>query len=310
MISVIICTYNPEVRLIKRAIHSVLQQNTSLEFELIIVDNCSSNNFLNHIEIENLFNNNVRVLKESKQGLAYARIKGIVNAKYEIIVFVDDDNELSNDYINNVALLFTKYPKVKIWGAGIINVEFIDGARSWVKKYMMDFFQNRNLSETLIGNKEGWSSFYPVGSGMVIEKEAFNIYLDSYNSGQLSATGRKGNSLASGEDSQIIWTVIKSGYWVGSSPLLKLSHIIPKKRTTFSYLKRLNFNLSYSFYNSYYEVFGKNLNEKETMNFKSYIFLFFGALRAGKLNLNDVFKIYNIRKMWFDGYKVFLKQLK
>ena len=104
MISVIICTYNPEVRLIKRAIHSVLQQNTSLEFELIIVDNCSSNNFLNHIEIENLFNNNVRVLKESKQGLAYARIKGIVNAKYEIIVFVDDDNELSNDYINNVEL--------------------------------------------------------------------------------------------------------------------------------------------------------------------------------------------------------------
>ncbi len=310
MISVIICTYNPEIRLIKRAIKSVLAQKTSLEYELIIVDNNSSNDFSNNSEIKSLIDYKTKIICECKQGLVFARITGVLNSKFEIIVFVDDDNELSSDYINGVSLLFQKYSKVKIWGAGNINVDFIEGTENWVKKYMMDFYQKRQFTEDLFGNKEGWTQFYPVGSGMAIEKKSFQLYLDSYSSGQISATGRKGDSLASGEDSQIIWTIIKSGYFVGSSPLLKLVHIIPKKRTSFSYLKRLNFNLSYSFYNSFYEVFNRDLNETEVVNCKSYILLFFGALRAAKLNFYDVFKIYRIRKKWFDGYRTFLKQIK
>jgi glycosyltransferase involved in cell wall biosynthesis len=310
MISIIICTYNPEIRLIKRAIKSVLTQKTSLEYELIIVDNNSSNDFLSNSEIKKLIDDKTKIICENQQGLVFARITGVVNSKFEIIVFVDDDNELSSDYIDGLSLLFQKFPKVKIWGAGNINVDFIEGAENWVKKYMMDFYQKRQLTEDVFGNKEGWAHFYPVGSGMVIEKKAFQSYLNSYNSGQISATGRKGDSLASGEDSQIIWTVIKNGYFVGSSPLLKLVHIIPKKRTLFPYLKRLNLNLSYSFYRSFYEVFNKNLNEKEVVNCKSYFLLFIGALRAAKLNFYDVYKIYNIRKNWFDGYRMFLKQIK
>ena len=60
--------------------------------------------------------------------------------------------------------------------------------------------------------------------------------------------GRKGTSLTSGEDIDMVFTVMDSQYAVGYFPQLKLDHIIPSERFALGYLKRLIFGSHYSTY--------------------------------------------------------------
>lgn len=84
MISVIITTYN-RPNLLKCAVQSVLKQ-TFKDFELIIIDDCSSNRPVDF--------KNVRYIqhKENK-GIAASRNTGIRQAKGQYIAFLDDDDE-------------------------------------------------------------------------------------------------------------------------------------------------------------------------------------------------------------------------
>lgn len=52
-------------------------------------------------------------------------------------------------------------------------------------------------------------------------------------------TDRKGDSLASGGDNDICLTVVEEGWQVGYLPELMLTHLIPKKRMTLDYHKRM-----------------------------------------------------------------------
>lgn len=90
MVSVIIPTYN-RANTIKRAIDSVLNQTYS-NIELIIVDDCSSDNTF---EIINSYTDkNIRYYKlEKNSGACVARNKGIEMALGEYIAFQDSDDE-------------------------------------------------------------------------------------------------------------------------------------------------------------------------------------------------------------------------
>ena len=89
-ISVIIPVYNRIIYL-KRAINSVLNQKYK-HFELIIVDDCSDENIK---EIINKFNDDrIRFFKNSKnKGVSYSRNFGIKNTNYDLVTFLDSDDE-------------------------------------------------------------------------------------------------------------------------------------------------------------------------------------------------------------------------
>ena len=307
--SIITCTFNPDSKMLLRVISSVLNQETNSEYEFLIIDNNSTNDFLNNSIIKKKIESSskIRIIKEDKQGLVYARISGVTNSNGEVIVFVDDDNELNRNYLEGVRKLISEFPKVKAWGAGRINVDLFEGAESWVKKYMMSFYQQRDFSKTQFGNSAEWLDYYPVGSGLTIFKDSFRDYNVSFNTGQITSTGRKGDSLASGEDSQIIWTIIKNNEFVGSSPLLQLTHIIPRKRTTLEYLRKLNFNLSLSFFTSYKEIFNSDFKSLKKPNYKTFLGLFLKSLKSTHFNISDSLKIFQLNKMWYLGYIKYLE---
>jgi hypothetical protein len=56
---------------------------------------------------------------------------------------------------------------------------------------------------------------------------------------QETITDRKGDNLASGGDNDICLTVIEEGWQVGYLPQLKLAHLIPARRMTLDYHKRM-----------------------------------------------------------------------
>ncbi len=91
--SIIIPMYNAE-KYIKVCVGSVLAQ-TFQDFEIIIIDDCSTDN--SYKICQELYGNNkkIRLIRHEKnQGAGFARNNGIKNSHGEYIMFVDSDDAI------------------------------------------------------------------------------------------------------------------------------------------------------------------------------------------------------------------------
>ena len=95
-LSIIVCTYNRENTL-EKCINSILNQTFS-DFELIIVDDGSTDNSNKIYEKYKAFDNRVRVIFKENSGLGDARNIGLDNSTGEYIGFVDSDDYIAVSY--------------------------------------------------------------------------------------------------------------------------------------------------------------------------------------------------------------------
>ena len=230
-ISIIICCYNSASRLEKTIQHIALQKQVSFSFEVVLVDNNSTDK--TSVIAKELFLRyniaNYQIVYESTTGLIYARKCGVLNAKHDILVFCDDDNWLEVNYLFNVALGFKTYPD-----AGILG--------SWSEPV---FNENQIIPEWFDLVKECFAiidkpsfdreRYFVVGASMAIQKKIADLILNE----EFQFTGRKGNLLLSGEDNEICEKTIKLGYKVYQLRNLKFTHYLPPNRLTWDYVIRL-----------------------------------------------------------------------
>ncbi|RJR25803.1 glycosyltransferase [Candidatus Microgenomates bacterium] len=106
-ISVIIPAYNEEKN-IKKCLQSLKAQTfPENNFEIILIDNnCQDKT----VEIASSFK--VRVIKEKKQGITYARIKGINNSLAPIVAFLDADSSVNPNWLDFIYQTLSKTPKL------------------------------------------------------------------------------------------------------------------------------------------------------------------------------------------------------
>lgn len=124
-ISFIIPTYNTKVSFLKRCILSILEQDCStLEYEIIVVnDGSTERDLLSYFD--NLkFIDKVIVISKTNGGVSSARNVGVKAATGDYICFVDADDYLSNKffsiikkyiYENKDLIYFRNYVKYKIF---------------------------------------------------------------------------------------------------------------------------------------------------------------------------------------------------
>jgi glycosyltransferase involved in cell wall biosynthesis len=109
--SIIITTYNRPLYL-KRAIQSVLKQNTSYSYEVIVIDDNGLGSLTQQETqklVKALDHNIVYYPLEQNSGACVARNKGVEIAKGEFIFFLDDDDEfLPNKVETQVSVLQKK----------------------------------------------------------------------------------------------------------------------------------------------------------------------------------------------------------
>ena len=97
-VSVIIPTYNLKL-LIERALLSVIHQNGGHEIEIIIVDDCSTDETLSIIE--SLYCPFVKIIRQKRnQGPAAARNHGLAIAEGDFCAFLDGDDFWEPDFLN------------------------------------------------------------------------------------------------------------------------------------------------------------------------------------------------------------------
>jgi glycosyltransferase involved in cell wall biosynthesis len=99
-VSVIIPTFNRPAYLLE-AVRSVLDQKHPV-FEIIVIDNCSDAGHLDAYGEIAHFHDSIRLIRlQSNRGPGYARNSGITASKGDWILFLDDDDLLSSDYLVN-----------------------------------------------------------------------------------------------------------------------------------------------------------------------------------------------------------------
>lgn len=114
MISVIVCTYNQE-KYITQAIDSILNQKSSIEFEILIGDDCSTDGTSKIVDqYQILYPSIVRVIRSSKNcGASYNIVRLIENARGEYVSICDgDDYWLSDEVLQLQYDYFKKNPEV------------------------------------------------------------------------------------------------------------------------------------------------------------------------------------------------------
>ena len=120
-ISVILCTYN-RCESLKKSISSVLLQDCpEVNFELIVVDNHSSDQTPQVCDL--LLSQSAipaQYLFEPKQGVSYARNLAIRRAKAPILAFFDDDVCVRRDWIATIKRAFDEHPDIDGLGGKVL----------------------------------------------------------------------------------------------------------------------------------------------------------------------------------------------
>lgn len=113
MYSVVIPLYNKE-KYISQSIRSVLEQSYP-DFELIIIDDGSTDNSV--LEAKKIQDERIRIVYQENSGVSAARNKGIKEAQYDYISFLDADDLWEKDYLETMASLITKYRDCSVYAS-------------------------------------------------------------------------------------------------------------------------------------------------------------------------------------------------
>lgn len=161
MFSIIIPNYN-RGKVIKRAINSVLNQTFS-DFELIIVDDCSTDNSLD--VISSVEDKRLKFYKlEKNSGAATARNFGIKKSSGEFISFLDSDDFFEPEFLEiSGKIISNSKPNVGFMWTGVrYHNQKIAVEKSWqpkiIKNAYITFLYKHNVG---------------TGSGITLKRKVF-----------------------------------------------------------------------------------------------------------------------------------------
>jgi len=119
LISVVICTYN-RVDTFVDALKTICNQTLDASnYEVIVVDNNSSDNTAHVAKVFCDRFSTVRYCLESKQGLSHARNRGWQEAKGEYVAYIDDDCKIPEQFLSVAKSIIERISPVAFGGPGL-----------------------------------------------------------------------------------------------------------------------------------------------------------------------------------------------
>lgn len=210
------------------------------EIKITFIDNNCTDETISILQTR--LKKNWRLLKETRQGLNFARSLAVLNSTADILVFCDDDNILEQNYIENVTFLFNKYPNLGAVGPGIVIP--VDENLKLLDELYRSFFQYKEHDHELLlaGPSYGWQNM-PAGTGLCMRRDIALSFFKKLELGTYKSTDRKGNQLSSGGDTQLVYEALKLGYVAGISGRLALKHLTIKRKLQRNYIQRMYFGV-------------------------------------------------------------------
>jgi len=215
--SVLIPVYNSE-KLLKKTLDSIIAQINFEEGEIIVVDDCSTDNSFNIAEGYM----QVRAIKNQKNsGPAVTRNNAMKAANSELYVFIDSDCEAGKDWLINIMKEFknesinvamgkVKIPKSTFLGDSISALGFPGGG--------------------FVGFEKMWK----------VDKDGFTEHITSCNFAIRKRAVEKAGyfdetfPFPTGEDNEFAWRLTKNGYKIKYCPEAVVWHEPRKDIKSFS----------------------------------------------------------------------------
>lgn len=221
--SVIVCTYNRS-RLLAATIESLISQEFNGKWELIVVDNNSTDDTKLVVESFIYKMTNIRYVFESNQGHSFARNAGITSSTAKYIVFTDDDIFAEPNWLKEIILTFDEDKVVAVGGP--IKPVWPFNRPEWLNKDWM--LEPLAVNEFNDAREKGYFvGYYPYGANMAFRREVFNQC-------GLFATdlGRKRKKLLTNDDVEIMMRISESGQFIKFAANAVIHHKIDPERLT------------------------------------------------------------------------------
>jgi glycosyltransferase involved in cell wall biosynthesis len=226
--TIAICTYNRDA-VLPYSLNAALGQNFDRKkFEILVVtNNCTDKT---QILIDDYMSrqSNVRCVNETRQGLSFARNKAIDQAKGDMIVYVDDDAEMSPHYLSHLEKIIAEEEKIGALG-GPVEVGWLGPVPAWYETGL-----DRAFNYLYYGSYRMKLRYPRVVYGTNM---AFPVSLLKKIGGFRTDLGRIGASLLSGEDVEIMLRIQEKEHLpILYDPDLRVKHLISPERLSPGYI--------------------------------------------------------------------------
>jgi len=232
-ISAVVCTYN-RCESLKRTLKSFSEvvSPEGYSWELVLVDNNSKDETkMIAEEFKEGSGLNVKYIFEAKQGLSYARNRGINHSKGEIIAFTDDDVMVDRYWLSNIGRAFEEHDASCV-GGKILPI--------WETPHPQWLRQDLHYMLALLDY--GDKPFYvksPIvwGANFSVKADIFKKY-----GGFDTHLGRIPGRLFAGEETEFVRRILNEGEKILYDPDAVVHHYIPSDKISKKYFRKWKYD--------------------------------------------------------------------
>lgn len=279
-LSVIIPTLNRSVLLEKVLISLSVQTFSQEQFEVIVVDNGSTDTTYTIVNSYATRIKNLLYFFDSRPGLHVGRHKGFFEASSDILVYIDDDIEAWPTWLQTIYDSFTNKEIVLVGGRCLPKFEV--EPPEWLKiMWMSNVGGVQNIGHLSLidlgDNVKLVNPFHVYGCNFAIRRsilfEAGGFHPDAMPQELIRFRGDGESSV-----SKFIKT---KGYKALYHPLASIYHWVPKSRMTTEYFCRRAYNQGIS--DSYSAIRKTNANVYEINIYRQDFFRWLGSITSSKI---------------------------
>jgi len=229
-ITAVICTYN-RAHYLEKCINSLFNQTLNRDrYEIIVVDNGSSDNTR---KICDKFSDraNFKYIFEPVIGLSHARNTGWQNARGRYVGYIDDDATAHHKWFEKALWTFQNVTPVPEWVGGPVDLQWEVKKPKWITPVYLGALGavNWGNSHRFLLNNNEWLA----GCNSVFRKDILET-MEGFD----TRLGRKNKILLSGEEIQFQHRLKSIGGKLYYHPDVRIFHFIPKERIEPSFYYR------------------------------------------------------------------------
>jgi len=248
--TVAICTYNGATRLprVLDRLHVCYQQMRrqpiKLRWEIVIIDNNSDDDtpkVVASYQARGWDDRPLHYVRETTQGLAYARQRAIQTALSPIVGFLDDDNLPAPDWVIAAYQFMQATPRAAVIGSRVLPEYEVEPPPDFDRICGFLALTDRGDRPRLY---QPAARILPPGAGLVVRRDLWQTLVPTH----LELIGRVGDQMVASEDLEAILHFQQAGWEIWYNPAMVVHHHIPRWRLTEAYLSKLMYGIGLSRY--------------------------------------------------------------